>query len=280
MTYRLLALTIDNAVLRSNGKISRQTKDAIDYVKSKGVYVTIATERPFPAAKKVAKSLKLDGYLISNNGAFVAEASDQPLFARRIQQEKAIHLVELLEQFNCHIRVFHESYAVGNRMNQKNHLITKMTVGIGDPLFYPVHFVDTVSDQLLKDPFAPLKVQAEFTDDLEKERALRELKAAIPSITISSGEEGRIDIVNYSVSKGRALLRLAQHLGIGPEETVAIGASKADVEMVSQVGLGVAMGNGAKEVKEAAHWVTRTHDQNGVSYMVREVFRKQLRVQL
>ncbi|MED3647474.1 HAD family hydrolase [Halalkalibacterium halodurans] len=280
MTYRLLALTIDNAVLRSNGKISRQTKDAIDYVKSKGVYVTIATERPFPAAKKVAKSLKLDGYLISNNGAFVAEASDQPLFARRIQQEKAIHLVELLEQFNCHIRVFHESYAVGNRMNQKNHLIAKMTVGIGDPLFYPVHFVDTVSDQLLKDPFAPLKVQAEFTDDLEKERALRELKAAIPSITISSGEEGRIDIVNYSVSKGRALLRLAQHLGIGPEETVAIGASKADVEMVSQVGLGVAMGNGAKEVKEAAHWVTRTHDQNGVSYMVREVFRKQLRVQL
>ncbi|BAB04870.1 Cof-type HAD-IIB family hydrolase [Halalkalibacterium halodurans] len=280
MTYRLLALTIDNAVLRSNGKISRQTKDAIDYVKSKGVYVTIATERPFPAAKKVAKSLKLDGYLISNNGAFVAEASDQPLFARRIQQEKAIHLVELLEQFNCHIRVFHESYAVGNRMNQKNHLIAKMTVGIGDPLFYPVHFVDTVSDQLLKDPFAPLKVQAEFTDDLEKERALRELKAAIPSITISSGEEGRIDIVNYSVSKGRALLRLAQHLGIGPEETVAIGASKADVEMVSQVGLGVAMGNGTKEVKEAAHWVTRTHDQNGVSYMVREVFRKQLRVQL
>ncbi|TPE70801.1 Cof-type HAD-IIB family hydrolase [Halalkalibacterium halodurans] len=280
MTYRLLALTIDNAVLRSNGKISRQTKDAIDYVKSKGVYVTIATERPFPATKKVAKSLKLDGYLISNNGAFVAEASDQPLFARRIQQEKAIHLVELLEQFNCHIRVFHESYAVGNRMNQKNHLIAKMTVGIGDPLFYPVHFVDTVSDQLLKDPFAPLKVQAEFTDDLEKERALRELKAAIPSITISSGEEGRIDIVNYSVSKGRALLRLAQHLGIGPEETVAIGASKADVEMVSQVGLGVAMGNGAKEVKEAAHWVTRTHDQNGVSYMVREVFRKQLRVQL
>jgi hydroxymethylpyrimidine pyrophosphatase-like HAD family hydrolase len=37
----------------------------------------------------------------------------------------------------------------------------------------------------------------------------------------------------------------------------------------------VAMGNSSFEVKKAADWVTRSNNQHGVTYMVKEHFRKQ-----
>ncbi|HHY21012.1 MAG TPA: HAD hydrolase family protein, partial [Bacilli bacterium] len=74
MAYRLLALNIDGTILHSNSRLTKQTREAIDFVKQKGVHVTLVTERPFISAQKVAKSLKLDSMIVSHSGAFVAFA--------------------------------------------------------------------------------------------------------------------------------------------------------------------------------------------------------------
>ena len=40
--------------------------------------------------------------------------------------------------------------------------------------------------------------------------------------------------------------------------------------MVEKAGLGVAVENGEKELKEAADFVTRTCDEDGVAYVIRK----------
>jgi Cof subfamily protein (haloacid dehalogenase superfamily) len=280
LTYRLLALNIDGTILRSNSRISKQTKDAIEYVKNKGVYVTLATARPFLAAKKIAKALKLDGYLITSDGAFIAETTEDPLLTRCISEESALQIVEILEQYDCHIRILHQDFSIGNKVRQKNHLIAKMTIGVGDPLFYPITFVDSVCDYLMEDPLSPPKIQVQFFDEQEKKEAFEELKETVNRIRLFDSAPDRVEIVSTGVSKARGLQTLGQHLGVPLDEMVAIGSFNNDVEMISQVGLGVAMGNASSDIKETADWITRSNDQNGVSYMIREVFRKQLRVQI
>ncbi|WP_269431707.1 HAD family hydrolase [Bacillus sp. JCM 19034] len=52
MAYKLIALNIDETLVKANAKLTRQTKEAIEYVKAKDVYVTLATSRPFISAKK------------------------------------------------------------------------------------------------------------------------------------------------------------------------------------------------------------------------------------
>ncbi|WP_096201494.1 Cof-type HAD-IIB family hydrolase [Bacillus sp. FJAT-45350] len=279
MTYRLLALNIDGTLLKDNSRLSRQTKDAIEYVKKKGVYVTLATEQSFPAAKKIAKALKLDGHLITLDGAYVSNDLEDPLFERRLNEDKAFHIVEILESYHCHIRLLNESYSVGNKVKQKNQLIAKMTIGIGDPLFYPVTFVDSLCDYMLENPSSPPKIQVKFFEEKEKELALKELQEMVPDIKLIDSKDGRIDIVQDGVSKARGLQVLGNKLGISLNEMVAIGSRVNDIEMITQVGLGVSMGNAPKEVRDVADWVTRSNNQNGVSYMVREVFRKQLRIE-
>ncbi|WP_269431708.1 HAD hydrolase family protein [Bacillus sp. JCM 19034] len=215
---------------------------------------------------------------MTSDGAFVGANEKEPVFVRRIFEERALQILDILERYPCHIRVWNEEYALGNKVKQKNQLIAKMTIGVGDPLFYPIHFVDSVCEQIMENPFAPLKIQAQFFDDLEQQRALSQLQQATKGAHIISPAQGRIECVAQGVSKARSLQRLGNHLQISANEMVAIGAEDYDIDMLQQVGLGVAMGNATKQVKEAADWVTRSIEQNGVAYMIKEVFRKQMRI--
>ncbi|MBU9712664.1 Cof-type HAD-IIB family hydrolase [Evansella tamaricis] len=277
MTYRLLALDIDGTLLKSNHRLAKETKESIDYVKEKGVYVTLATGRAFPSAKKIAKALKLDdSYLITHDGGFVACEGEEPVYERRIDSDRAYQLVDILENYRCHIRLLHEKYAVGNKVRQRNYLIAKMNLSVGDPLFYPINYVSSLSHYLIDQPLTVPKIKAYFWNERERQDAIEEIRELVPHIGLTSSEEGSLDITDASASKAKGLQVLGEKLGIQLHEMVAIGAYDNDEEMILQSGLGVAMGQSSEKLKSIADWVTRSNNQNGVGYMVREVFRKQL----
>lgn len=94
-------------------------------------------------------------------------------------------------------------------------------------------------------------------------------------IHIVQHNELRLDILPAGVSKLNGLLYLGEILGIRSSEMVAIGDGLDDLEVIEAVGLGVAMGNAPNQLKIAADWVTRSNNQDGVAYMVKEHFRKQ-----
>ncbi|SDY45421.1 hypothetical protein SAMN05421736_1029 [Evansella caseinilytica] len=274
MTYRLLALNIDGTLLKSNHRLAKETKEAIDYVKEKGVYITIATGRAFPSAKKVAKALKLNNaFLVTHDGAYVASEVDNPIYERRLDSERVYQIVDILENYYCHVRLMHEKYAVGNKVRERNQLVARMN--IGDPLFYPLSYVDSASHYLIDQPLTVPKIRAFFWNEKERKDALEEVREAVSDIHITSSAEGSLDIVDGSVSKAKGLQVLGKKLGISMNEMVSIGSYTNDIEMVAASGLGVAMGQGPQELKNIADWVTRSNNQNGVGYMVKEVFRKQ-----
>ncbi|KYG31818.1 HAD family hydrolase [Alkalihalobacillus trypoxylicola] len=280
MIYRMLALNIDGAIIQSNSKISRQTKAAIDYVKSKGVVVTLVTSKPFLYAAKMAKILKVDGYLVTSDGAFVAKEKDQPFYYQRIEEVQAEEMVDILERYECHIRLYHENYSLGNKMKEKKQLLAKMTLELDEPRFYPLTFVDSVYEKLLEQPMAPLKIQAQFYRENDRELAITQIKKMNQSFLIMKGKNNQLEVMNEGVSKAQSLRMLAQFLEIKLEDMVAVGVSENDIEMIQQAGLGVAMGNASHKVREEADWITRSTEEDGVSYMIKEVFRKQLRVQI
>ncbi|MDP4551716.1 Cof-type HAD-IIB family hydrolase [Alkalihalobacillus macyae] len=281
MVYKLLALDIDGTLLRSNHKIDKETKDAIGYVQEKGVYVTLTTSRNFASAKKIAKAVKLDdAILVTHSGAFIAEQVKEPIHEERISNRDVQEIVQILENFDCHIRIIHERLAVGNRVKHNHYLSAKMTLGIGDPLFYPVNFVETLSEYLDKKELSPPKIDAHFFQDQEREEARRLLEERIPTISVVRSTKCNFGIVPKGVSKAKGLRLLGDQLGIPVDQMVVIGDADCDAEMIHQAGLGVAMGNASYELKRLADWVTRSNDQQGVSYMVKEVFRRQMRVQV
>lgn len=277
--YKLLALNIDGTILKNNGRLPRETKEAVDYVKKKGVYVTLITSRNLLSARKVAKALRLDGMLIAFQGAMIARTLDDKLFDAVIPEERTFNIVQILENFNCNIRLMHERYSLGNRKKVKKNLVVQTVLSSSDPFFYPTQFVDSLGDVLIDEPIAVPKIDVYFATDEERDAAAALLTKSIPSIDMIMQPNGKMEIVPQGVSKLAGLRRLAQHIGVSLKETVVIGDGLDDLPAIEAAGLGVAMGNAPLEVKRAADWVTRSNEQLGVAYMVKEHFRKQQRIE-
>nr|WP_216367715.1 Cof-type HAD-IIB family hydrolase [Geobacillus sp. DSP4a] len=275
----MLALNIDGTILKNNGRLPRETKEAVDYVKRKGVYVTLMTSRNLLSARKVAKALRLDGMLIAFQGAMIARTLDDKLFDAVIPEERTFNIVQILENFNCNIRLMHERYSLGNRKKVKKNLVVQTVLSSSDPFFYPTQFVDSLGDVLIDEPIAVPKIDVFFAGDAERDEAAAVLAKAVPSIDMIMLPNGKMEIVPQGVSKLAGLRRLAQHIGVSLKETVVIGDGLDDLPAIEAAGLGVAMGNAPLEVKRAADWVTRSNEQLGVAYMVKEHFRKQQRIE-
>lgn len=275
MIYRLLALNVDGTILQTNGKIHKSTKDAIEYVKQKGVYVTLVTSRSFPSAKKIAKALKLDSTLITHGGAYIASEQGKPLVEKRIPEEITYEIVTFLEGFPCQIRIVHERFSLANKYKLNHNLLSSTVFTTGDPILYSQQFVDSVSEALLDEQLSPPKIEVYFEHEEDLADAKEALKGMFTEIDMLLINPLRMDISPAGVSKLTGLTQLGNKLGITLKETVAISSGDEDIDMIKACGLGVAMGNASMELKREADWVTRTSNQQGVSYMVKEHFRKQ-----
>jgi Cof subfamily protein (haloacid dehalogenase superfamily) len=275
MVYRLLAVNIDGTLLQSNGRLNKSTKEAIDYVHQKGVHVALVTSRNYHSAKKVAKALKINPMIVAQQGAFVGASMEKPIMVKRISEELTAELVQMLEKTTCQILLIHEKYSLGNRVNLPENLLGKSVMYLNDQNIYAQNYVDDISEELIDQPMAPTKMDIIFPEKNARNDMLKLIKEMFPEVDVLLHPGHKLTIVPKGVSKWSGVLYLADHLEVKRTEIVSIGDGLDDMEMIAGSGLGVAMGNADEEVRKVAKWVTRSNDQDGVAYMLREFFRKQ-----
>ncbi|MGM9988921.1 MAG: Cof-type HAD-IIB family hydrolase [Bacillaceae bacterium] len=276
MLYRMLAINIDGTLLTNNRRLTKETKDAIAFVKSKDVYITLFTSRNYASAQKVAKALHVDMPIITHSGAIIANDIDNPIYRKVISEEETYELVKALEYYDCNIRISTEKFTIGNRKKLQSNIIARAVFSSADPIFYPVQFVEKLSDALQEQPVSAPKIDLHFIDEDEKEDAMLMLKEKFAkNIFIGNEEPYKLEIMAKGVSRVNSLLRLANHYQVKLNEVIAIGDSSWDREIIGSVGLGVAMGHAPYDVKRLAKWITRSNNENGVAYTIVEHFRKQ-----
>ena len=123
-----------------------------------------------------------------------------------------------------------------------------------------------------KEDFAALSGKNIYSFFLQApERALRETEQHFPEIEVlrMGGELGGGDIVRRGFNKASGLRLTAQYLGYDLADTVAIGDSMNDMDMIRQAGLGIAMGNAMQSVRDGADYVTADIDAGGLAQAIR-----------
>lgn len=275
MIYKMLALNIEGTLLQDNGRLGKTTKEAIEYAGAKGIAVTLITSKNFASAHRIAKWLKLHSSLITHQGAYIASELDKPIFVRRISEEATRDLVRLLEGFHAQIRLVSERFTLSNRVKHPNKLMGKVIYQKSNPFSYAEQYVDDLSAKLEQTPLSPPKIEVIFSDGEDIQAAKKAITNMFHEVDCIFCGNGKLDIVPAGISKLRGLLYVCDRMNIRREEVVVIGSGLDDLPLVEWAGLGVAMGNAHPAVKNASDWVTRSNNENGVSYMVKEHFRKQ-----
>ena len=107
----------------------------------------------------------------------------------------------------------------------------------------------------------------------KKQEAYRRL-SKVKDITLVSGAPHNLEINTVTARKGNGMLKLAQLLGVAPEQTMACGDDMNDMDMVVKAGFGVAMGNASELLKKEADFITLSNEEDGVAIAIHEFIKR------
>ena len=101
----------------------------------------------------------------------------------------------------------------------------------------------------------------------------QQLVKEFPQIRIYRSKDTYLEIMSMKASKSDAIHMLKDHFHVKQEEIMAFGDNFNDIDMIRYAGLGVAMGNAADEVKQAADIVTDINDNEGERQILDKYFK-------
>lgn len=252
---KLVALDLDDTLLRTDLTISSRAKNAIKQAVEKGTLVTLATGRMYASALPYAQGLGLDLPLITYQGALVKYADGRVVHQQPLEMKHAKDLIISLKNYKFQINVYinDELY-----IEEKSPELQRYAEVCG----VPYHVVPNLVDAMKTEPSKVLVIgDAEKLDNLyAKMRGdFRD------TVHITKSKSTYLEFSHLLATKGRALRSLASSLGLKADEVMAIGDSQNDLDMIEYAGFGVAMGNAVPQIKDCARYVTCKNDDDGVA---------------
>lgn len=263
MKYKFVAADMDGTLLNSRGEITPDTVEEIRKLAEKDVVFTVSTGRPIQGVTKYKEVLGLTGPVITYNGAMIVNAKDnRVLFEQGLLREDARKIWELGQTYNTTMCIWAGNQLYGNRLDDKIHDYKKLS-GV-EPVL--AEDIETLLD------IGITKIL--WYDEVERiESFLAQLSPDLfCEVSYCTSKPTFLEFFSDKVSKAVAMEKIGELLGISREEMVAIGDGLNDLSMIQYAGLGVAMGNAAKEVKEHAQFVTDTNDEEGVKKVLEKFF--------
>lgn len=259
---RLIALDLDGTLLGPDWRVGAADSEAVAAARQRGVSIVLATSRWYGLARRTAERLELRAPLICHNGAHVRGPDEgTELLHLRIATEQAREIAAFCDdsEFETYTTVDGVTYVrapwaaqVGPERLPRDMRFAKahaehVTVPATGILVFGEEAVQTVA------------------------RAFAERYAGILSFPIGWSESFQpyLTITAAETDKGRALRLVCQHLGLPPEEAMAVGDAAPDVAMFQVAGLAVAMGNAPEEVKAQADAVAPSNTEGGVAWAIR-----------
>jgi len=249
---KLFLADLDGTLLTDEKQVSPATYEALRAFTDAGNIFAICTGRGLDNALAIRKKLQLDfpnSYVIGYNGGNVYDPNtDTLLYRAEIPRYIVERTWDIADSFGIHIQTYNDEFII---VKDYDDTMTYYRRTIRTPVI--------VTDEPLRylNPL-PSKILCIELHDMEKFQRLREafITELGDSITTMFSEFCYLEIIPADSGKGSGLIRLAEHLGIPTEDTIAAGDSENDISMIEAAGLGIAMCNGRDILKERADAVT------------------------
>jgi len=264
--YQLLATDIDDTLLAPDGSLPEVNVLALNRLRKAGVIVVLSSGRATISMRAVAAKLfppEDPGYLISFNGAQVISlAEPKPLVDRPVPADAVRDIVTFTRKRNILLQGYDEVAFLSERDDPR-------CQAYGQAVDMTHRLVPDLAEALPQGS-AKLLVLDDPTEIPRLKRSLDALAGGRFETTIS--KPSYLEIVGTGVSKGSALAELAAICNVPLSQTVAIGDSMNDIEMIQAAGLGLAVANARQEVRHAAAIVLKRSAAEGAMEEVTERF--------
>lgn len=269
MNKKVLVLDIDGTLTNSKKEITENTRKALIEIQKQGHIVVIASGRPTAGIVKIAEELCLDefgGYVLSFNGARITNWQTKEIIYQNVLSEDLVRpLYNFAVENNLGLVSYEaDSVVTGTRHDEYMELEAKINgIEIKDVQNFPEYLDFDVNKCLFT---ASPNVAEKY------EKQLVEIYGNRASIYRS--EPFFIEVMPEGVDKAASLDKLVTMLGLTKEDTICCGDGFNDLSMIRYAGIGVAMENAQKAVKNEADFITRSNDDEGIVYVIEKFIRR------
>ncbi|WP_018472825.1 Cof-type HAD-IIB family hydrolase [Echinicola pacifica] len=267
MKYRALCTDIDGTFLDKNREISPRTLSAIKQLPADFPIILASSRMPSAMRHLQATMNRLDNPMICYNGGFVIHYGDnglELLDTVKIPLETCDHITSLTAGSDIHTSLYFEDewYAPqDDAWTQKEITSTKV-----QPV---IKAWGAVHEDWHSRKAGAHKVMCMGPAD-QMDRLYQQLKQTKnEDLHLYRSKDTYLEIAPKSISKASALKQLlALKYDISLSEVIAFGDNYNDIELLKEVGYGVAVSNAREEVKAVADEITATNKEDGVAMMI------------
>lgn len=259
---RLVLFDIDGTLLDKRGQHSASLLPTLQRLRQRGVKTAIASGRPAFGARALSGALALDDMGVFCSGAQILEPrTDHILQTSCIDSAVNLKLLQRLRDAGVYYEMYTDraicietQLAPKLQVQHAGFLNTEPLYGNLDELVDGGHTIKWVAG----------------VDHIDKVHLLAALEAEFPGLCFAYARFPPfptwrfVNIVSEKANKKRAFERLLAYYRLQPHQVASFGDSHSDLEFIRLAGWGVAMGDASEDVKQAARFVTRTVDEDGV----------------
>jgi Cof subfamily protein (haloacid dehalogenase superfamily) len=266
MSYQLLLFDLDETLLNVARTIDPHNLKVLRKLMQDNVWVSFATGRSPRCASQYAELLQPNAPLIHFNGAVVRDHKTGQILAQdSLPIKDALAALRVGADLEIHANLYlDDDILIAKRTPISEESEIKDGV--------PHTVVGDLAEHLTKSGRAPTKILF-IGDPALFPRFTNLLQQAFEhECALVNSEPDYMEVLPVGVNKATGAASLAAHLGISLEDVIAFGDNKNDIEMLTECGLGVAMGNCHEALRAQADKVIGDHDSDAIAVFLEEQF--------
>lgn len=250
---KMIFFDIDGTLIEMGKKqMTARMEETLIQLKERGILLCIATGRPLMEVPRFER-VPFDAYL-TFNGSYCCNQKEviysNPIFPEDVEQ---VLTNAAKHQRYVALATLHEMGANGKDANLEEYFAhANQIIEVAENF-----------DELRQQPIYQMMITAspdEYGFFIANTR----------NVTMTSWSTKAADIIPANGGKGAAVEKMLAYYGISPDEAMAFGDGKNDIELLQTVGMGVAMGNASDEVKRHAKAICLSVDQDGIYHYCKQ----------
>ena len=279
---KCVALDMDRTTLRSDGRLSDETADAIQSLIHKGIHVVIASGRSYHSLPQDIMAIPGIEYAVTGNGAAVYQMTD-PDSQKELCSGKCIKRFLLIPDAVNHIlnMVGHEpcltfeAFIDGHAYADREYIENPVKFGASPQAVEYVKrtrkHIDDIRSYIRSHIHELDSIDIIVRDETHKKQLYDLITGQEKRVYVASSVKQLLEISDCHAGKHSGLSCVLECLGLRPEEAVAFGDADNDIDMIRFAGIGIAMENASESLKLHADYITKTNDEDGVIYALRHI---------
>jgi Cof subfamily protein (haloacid dehalogenase superfamily) len=256
--YKLIASDVDGTLTADGTTVSNRVKHAIESLKAGGQLFTLSTGRNLLGLKGFTPLVSSGVPIITYHGSVITTTDGETLYESCLTAEGTRRILELGWDRSNAVMLWCKGVMYSNKMTPELKTLERFC---GESAVI-INSLDELrgieaSKVIWIDDAQSVRSHIAFLDGVET-----------AGFSYYTSHPFFLEFVPAGITKGHALRKLAERLGIGMEEIIAVGDGMNDMTMVEYAGLGAAMGNAPDELKAVAGYIAPDCFNDGLADVI------------